>query len=49
VTECVYRGDDFKVTLKQNETTFVFALSERCEVGQPITIQLPATSIVCLF
>ena len=48
VTECIYRGDDFKVTLKSNETEFVFSLSERCEVGQSVAIQVPETSIVYL-
>jgi hypothetical protein len=48
VTECIYRGDDFKVTLKNNETEFIFSLPEKCEAGQSVTIQVPESSIVCL-
>jgi ABC-type Fe3+/spermidine/putrescine transport system ATPase subunit len=48
VTECFFRGDDFKVTLNCCELFFEFSLSERCEVGQSITIQVPDSSVVCL-
>jgi ABC-type Fe3+/spermidine/putrescine transport system ATPase subunit len=48
VTECFFRGDDFKVTLNCCELFFEFSLSERCEVGQSISIQVPDSSIVCL-
>ncbi len=48
VSECVFRGDDFKVTISCYETIYVFSLSEHCEMGQSITIQVPDSSIVCL-
>jgi len=48
VVECIYRGDDFKVTVKNNETEFVFSLSERCEAGQSAAIRVPESSVVCL-
>ena len=49
VTECIYRGDDFKVTLKNNETEFVFSLPEKCEAGQSVAIRVPESSVICLF
>jgi len=48
VTECVFRGDDFKVTLNCGELVFEFSLTERCEGGKSITIQVPDSSIICL-
>jgi len=48
VSECVFRGNDFKVTINNHEKSFVFSLPERCETGQSITIQVPDSSIVCL-
>jgi spermidine/putrescine transport system ATP-binding protein len=48
VTECIYRGDDFKVTLINNDNEFVFSLSEKCEAGQFVAIKVPESSIVCL-
>lgn len=48
VIECVFRGDDFKVTVNCNTSSFVFSLKERCEAGQAITLSLPESSIVCL-
>jgi ABC-type Fe3+/spermidine/putrescine transport system ATPase subunit len=48
VTECVFRGDDFKVSMQSKGVELVFSLSVRCEVGKSIIIQLPESSIVCL-
>ncbi len=48
VTECIYRGDDFKVTLMSNGIEFVFSLSERIEAGRSVAIQVPESSVVCL-
>lgn len=48
VTECVFRGDDFKVSMQCNGVDLIFSLYERCEVGQSILIHLPESSIVCL-
>ena len=48
VTECVFKGDDFKVSLNCNGLEFIFSLVEKCEIGQSVTIRLPESSIVCL-
>ena len=48
VTECVFKGDDFKVSLNCNGLDFIFSLVEKCEIGQSVTIRLPESSFVCL-
>jgi hypothetical protein len=48
VKECVFRGDYFKVTLNCHGLLFVFSLTERCEIGKSIAIQMTDSSIVCL-
>lgn len=48
VIECIYRGDDFKVTVNNNGTEFVFSLTDRCEPGQSVAIRVPESSVVCL-
>ncbi|MHB8087803.1 MAG: ABC transporter ATP-binding protein [Anaerolineaceae bacterium] len=48
ITECIFRGDDFKLSLNCRDLVLEFSLPARCEVGQSITIQVPDSSIVCL-
>lgn len=48
ITESIFRGDDFKVTLNISDLALEFSLTERCEIGQSVAIRVPDSSIVCL-